>query len=199
MSRAGRPGRYSPNITGNHRAAMARHNGDGEAVVCDTHRTTWRELHRRVNRLARSMGRCGVQRGDTVALVFHNTLQFIEVNFAAQLCGAIPVPFNYRLTAAETARQLEHCDARVLLYDAMWSAAVEGALDRLGPKAPPHVIGHGATRRPGIQAYDALLAGSDEPQHVATTPDDVMDSIVLMIARCCVTAPDASTALKLGQ
>jgi acyl-CoA synthetase (AMP-forming)/AMP-acid ligase II len=155
-------GRYSPNFIGNYLIGCARNNGDGEVVIHGERRVRWRTLVERSCQLAHALGAIGIGRGDKVALVFHNTPEFIEANFAAQLLGAIPVPVNYRFTAAELTYQVGHCDARVLLYDPRWSEAVEAALPEL-----PAV-------ETAINNYETLLEGQPaEDPRVSTSADDV--------------------------
>lgn len=155
-------GRYSPNFIGNYLIGCGRNNPDGEVVIHGDRRIRWRTLVERSCRLAHALRAIGVGRGDKVALVFHNTPEFIEVNFAAQLLGAIPVPVNYRFTAAELAYQVGHCDARVLLYDEAWQEAVNAALPEL-----PAV-------ETAINDYEALLEGQPaEDPRVSTSAEDV--------------------------
>jgi len=188
-------GRYSPNIIGNYLAALGRHNAQGEAMVCGERGITWVRLVSRVNRLAQALIRHGVRRGDKVAFMFHNTPEFVEVNFAAQSCGAVPVPINYRFTAVEVARQLEHCDAVVLIYDALWAEAGEGALELLGDDAPRTLVCLGTSGRDGVQRYsDFVATGADRPPDISTSLDDV----AVMVYTGGTTGPPKGVMLTYG-
>ena len=72
-----------------------------------------------------------IPRGDKVAFVFHNTPEFLEINFGIQAAGAVPAPMNYRFIPREIEHQGNHCDARVFLYDSIWKESVEAAAPRL--------------------------------------------------------------------
>ena len=51
------------------------------------------------------------------ALLSYNCTEFLETIFAANHLGAIAMPINWRLAAAELRYILEHSEARVLVCD----------------------------------------------------------------------------------
>jgi fatty-acyl-CoA synthase len=59
----------------------------------------------------------GVGAGDVVGLLSYNNLEFLATIFAANHLGAIAMPINWRLAAAELRFILEHSEARVLVCD----------------------------------------------------------------------------------
>ena len=68
----------------------------------------------------------GVGRGDVVGLLSYNCPEFLETVFAANYLGAIAMPINWRLAAAEVRYILEHSEARALVCD---EALIECAND----------------------------------------------------------------------
>jgi acyl-CoA synthetase (AMP-forming)/AMP-acid ligase II len=182
-------GRYSPNITANYLGALARHNGDGDAILVGPRRVTWGELAARAFRIASALIRRGVRPGDKVALMFHNTPEFIEVNFAAQVAGAVPTPLNYRFTAAEAEHQLRHSDAVALFFHPRWSTAAEGALGSLGADGPRIVVG------PDHADYEAFVAGGDEADPRVTT---AWDDVAVMVYTGGTTGPPKGVMLSYG-
>ncbi len=124
-------GKYSPNVIANCLASCAMHNPGGEVVVYGDRRVTWLELWTRSSKLANALIGLGVKKGDKVCFMFHNVPEFLEVNYAVQAAGAVPVPMNYRFIAREVEYQAGHCDASVFIYDSLFNAAVEGAAPRL--------------------------------------------------------------------
>ena len=124
-------GKYSPNIIGNSFACCATHNGDGEIVIHGDQRITWSRLVRRVFQVANALIELGVRRGDKVAFLFHNTPEFLEINFGIQVAGGVPAPMNYRFIPREVEYQGNHCDAHVFLYDSVWNESVEAAAPTL--------------------------------------------------------------------
>ena len=59
----------------------------------------------------------GVGSGDVVGLLSYNNIEFLTTLFAANHLGAIAMPLNWRLAAAELHFILEHSQARALVCD----------------------------------------------------------------------------------
>jgi fatty-acyl-CoA synthase len=59
----------------------------------------------------------GVGAGDVVGLLSYNRLEFLATIFAANHLGAIAMPVNWRLAAAELRFILDHSEARALVSD----------------------------------------------------------------------------------
>ena len=122
---------HSPNIIANSFISCATHNGNGEVIIYGDRRITWSQLLPRVFKVANTLIELGVERGDKVAFVFHNTPEFLEINFGIHAAGGVPAPMNYRFIPREVEHQGNHCDARVFLYDSIWKESVEAAAPRL--------------------------------------------------------------------
>ncbi len=101
---------------------LAVHGGD---VV------TYRQMQDRAAALATGLQDLGVAVGDVVGLLSYNSLEFLEVIFAANHLGAIAMPINWRLAAAEVAYILEHSQARVFVCDEELLELGTDAADRL--------------------------------------------------------------------
>ena len=104
---------------------LAVHGGD---VV------TYRQMQDRAAALATGLPDLGVAAGDVVGLLSYNSLEFLEVSFAANHLGAIAMPINWRLAAAEVAYILEHSQARVFVCDEELLELGTDAADRLEQK-----------------------------------------------------------------
>ena len=165
-------GKFSVNMMANYLAAGARYDPRGEVLTFGDQRLDRATLKARVFRLAQALLGLGVEPSDKVAFMFHNTPQFVELNYAVQVAGAIPVPINYRFTAAEVQRQVDHCDARLLVYDTRWQDAVQGAAP--GLSQVQQLVAWGADAAPGALDYEQLLAAAEDADPaVPTGPDDV--------------------------
>src|SRR5688572_240292 len=53
---------------------------------------SFQELHERARRIGTALARHGLERGDRLGVILHDTQQFIETFFGAVLVGVIPVP-----------------------------------------------------------------------------------------------------------
>jgi acyl-CoA synthetase (AMP-forming)/AMP-acid ligase II len=78
----------------------------------------------------------GVGAGDVVGLLSYNSIEFLVTIFAANHVGAIAMPINWRLAAAELRFILDHSQARVLVCgDALVELANEATNDLGGDLA----------------------------------------------------------------
>ena len=77
---------------------------DGEALVCDELRLSWRELHHAACRCAAGLAMRGVQPGDRVVLYLGNGPEFVIATLACAWLGAVLVPISERARGPE----LEH-------------------------------------------------------------------------------------------
>jgi acyl-CoA synthetase (AMP-forming)/AMP-acid ligase II len=87
-------------------------------------RLSYRQLNAQANRFASFFGRRGVSRGDRVAVLLPNSAAFIASFYGAAKLGAIVVPLNTRLAAAELAFILADSGSSVLLHSADFSETV---------------------------------------------------------------------------
>ena len=78
------------------------------------HAFTFADVELRSARAAAMLSAAGVGRGDRVALQFPNVPAFVHLYFGVLRLGAVVVPINPLLKAAETAYALEDSGARVL-------------------------------------------------------------------------------------
>jgi len=76
-------------------------------------RTTWRDLDRRTEQLARALTEQGVGTGDRIAIELINSTELVLFVFAAWKVGAVPVPVRWDLPAWERDRLLEVVDGKL--------------------------------------------------------------------------------------
>jgi bile acid-coenzyme A ligase len=81
--------------------AVAARKGDQWAIKCLDETRSWKELHRRTNRIARGLMALGVKHGDFLTIALPNSIGFIEACYAAWKIGAIPQPVSWRLPLIE--------------------------------------------------------------------------------------------------
>ncbi|TNC26527.1 acyl-CoA synthetase [Amycolatopsis alkalitolerans] len=113
-------------------------------------RVSNRELSARVGALAAGFRELGIGRGDIVALLLYNHVEFVETLFALNRIGAAFLPLNYRLSPAEWEFILDHAGAAALLTEPEFADAVATMPVR-------HKLLLGSTRD-GWLSYDELLS-----------------------------------------
>jgi long-chain acyl-CoA synthetase len=87
------------------------------ATICQGRRQSYRELGRRVQALARALDAQGVQPGDRVAIYLLNSAEFLETVYACFEVGAVVVPLNTRLAAAELVFILNDAECKAFITD----------------------------------------------------------------------------------
>src|ERR1044071_2824556 len=98
------------------REAAASYPEKTAAVWGDT-RLTFRQTVERINRLSDALARLGIPAGDRVAGLALNCHRFFELYYAVPQMGAVIVPINFRIPAAEVKYVLDHSGARALFVD----------------------------------------------------------------------------------
>jgi long-chain acyl-CoA synthetase len=107
----------------------ALRNPDGEALVCGDVRMNWREVVQRSEDIAAGFHRLGLQRGDRVAVLLGNRIEFVLTMFAAAHAGLITVLLGTRQQKPEIAYVLTDCGARLLIHEAGLADRVPEARD----------------------------------------------------------------------
>ena len=79
---------------------------------------SYRQLHRRSARAAALLLELGVSRGDRVAILCRNRMEFFELLFACARVAAILVPLNWRMPASELKPIMDDCSANWLFHGA---------------------------------------------------------------------------------
>lgn len=86
---------------------------------------TYRELYRQVRAGAQALKtRFQIGRGDRVAVLATNELEYVVLFFALQRLGATMVPVNFRLTAREVDHIVDDSEARLIIYQEAFSGSV---------------------------------------------------------------------------
>ena len=78
---------------------------------------TWAEYATRACRLAASLGRLGVSRGDRVVLMMRNRPEFHVADMAVLLCGATPISIYFSSAPDQIAYLANHSRARVAIVE----------------------------------------------------------------------------------
>lgn len=71
---------------------------------------TYLELYHLVNQTAHGLMKEGIKKGDKLALLSKNNLDFVIINFAVAKIGAVLIPINYMLTEKDIGYILNHAE-----------------------------------------------------------------------------------------
>lgn len=126
---------------------------------------SYRELAARAIHRARSLQAMGVKPRDHVGILMHTSPAFVEVFFAAALCGAVIVPINARYRAAELAYVIENGDIATLVTSDTIAEQVS-FVERLNAALPELASAEDARRLQLTQAprlRNIVIFGSSSP------------------------------------
>lgn len=104
-------------------------NPDGEALVCGDRRLNWREVAERSAAITAGFHKLGLQRGDRVAVLLGNRIEFVLTLFAAAHAGLVTVLLSTRQQKPEIAYVLTDCGARLLIHEAALAERVPDTRD----------------------------------------------------------------------
>lgn len=85
------------------------------AIVDGNVRMTFEQIQSRVTNLAGWFQSKGIKKGEKVALLLYNSIEFIECFFALAKIGAVVVPINFRLQKAEIEYIIGNSDVKMLI------------------------------------------------------------------------------------
>ncbi|MAT04101.1 MAG: acid--CoA ligase, partial [Acidimicrobiaceae bacterium] len=154
--------------------AHHRDNRGGKEAVRDlgTGRSfTYAELDARIDAMAAHLGSLGIGRGDRVAVLAHNGVEYFDIQFACARTGAICVLLNWRLTVSELEYIIGDSSPKLLVHDTEFVANAAELQRRCDIASTLEIVG-GA---PDSAYEQALSAAAEQPvQRVALTHDDVV-------------------------
>ncbi len=121
-------------------------------------RLTYAALEDRAARLAGWLRGRGVGPGDRVGLLAHNGVEVLDALFACARLGAVAVPYNWRLAAAELADALRRTTPAALITSGELAPLLAAAGAEAG--LPPHLLHLEAPGLPGSVPYQEALAAA---------------------------------------
>ncbi len=126
--------------------AHARLSPDKIAARDSRRAITFAQWNARACRLANALLGLGLQKGDRVALLAYNRLEWMEIYVALAKAGLVAVPINFRLVGTEISYIAEHCGARAFIVEDELIDSVEGSAT---PLPLPRAAGSGSATARG--------------------------------------------------
>jgi fatty-acyl-CoA synthase len=135
------------------------------AIICGATTWTYAEFDAIVDRLACGLAGMGVAKGDRVAVLARNSHGVAALRFAVARLGAVLVPINFMLKAAEAAFILRHSGARVLATDSGLAGLAQAAssLDTDVARLLWLPSEHASEPVAGMVPFDQLTAQAGRP------------------------------------
>ena len=147
---------------------------DRDFLVFEGQRRSYAETNERINRLARALGKMGIQKGDCVGMLHVNCPQYVEGYFAAAKLGAVFVPLNFRAKADELSYMINHAGIRALFVGGRYIEMASGMLGRLNSVQELIAIDEKQQER---LFYEELISSSPSDE----VPGDIEDEAVTIL------------------
>ena len=133
---------------------------------------TWRDFADKSNRFANLLLTRGCKKGDKVAILLMNSIEWLPIYFGILKSGAIAVPLNYRYTADEIKYCLSKADCSVMIFGPEFIGRVEEICDKIPKVTNLFYVGEECPSF--ADSYDKLIeyCSSHAPEIEITDEDD---------------------------
>jgi acyl-CoA synthetase (AMP-forming)/AMP-acid ligase II len=146
------------------------------AIAFEGKRFSYARLKERVNRLADSLSKLGLKKGDRAAILEVNCNEYIEACFATAKLGAIFVPLNFRIREDELKYLVNKAEPKILFVGSRYADMVNSVKSELPSVEHFVIIGD---KDKGMEDYDGLIAsGLPEEKSFAQLADE--DTVMLL-------------------
>ena len=117
---------------------------------------TWSVFDEKANRFANMLLGRGIKKGDKVAIIMYNCLEWLPIYFGVLKTGAIAVPFNFRYDADEILYCAELAEVDVIVFDPAFIGRIEQYADKLSKNRLLIYVGDGCPSF--AESYRELVA-----------------------------------------
>ncbi|MBU2547614.1 MAG: AMP-binding protein [Proteobacteria bacterium] len=135
---------------------------DRDSIVFNDVRLTHMQYKRQCDRLAAGLARYGIQKGDRLGVVAHNSDEFMILYGAAAKIGATLLPVNWRFQQDEVEYVLGDCTPRLVFAGPNYRETVATAAPKVSSIEKKYTIGGGETE--GFTPFGELYSdeGADD-------------------------------------
>ncbi len=132
---------------------------------------TWGVFNEKANRFANMLIGRGVKKGEKVAILMYNCLEWLPIYFGVLKCGAIAVPFNFRYDAGEILYCAELAEVDIIVFGPAFIGRIESNAERLAKGRLLIYVGDSCPTF--AESYHELVADcSSQDPHVEISEDD---------------------------
>ena len=132
---------------------------------------TWKSFDEKANRFAHLLIDAGIGKGDKVAILLMNCLEWLPIYFGILKSGALAVPMNYRYTADEIKYCLELSESDALVFGPEFIGRVEEIVDHIPRVRFRYFVGQDCPSF--ADSFDERIRHfSTEDPHIPLSDDD---------------------------
>ncbi len=129
---------------------------------CETTRT-YSELNNRVNKLANGLLGLGLCKGDRVAVMLYNCVEFVEIYCATAKAGLVIAPVSWRYVGKEIQYVVANSDAKAIIVFEEFTNQIDALRSTFRKVGRSNYIVVGKTKPSGYMNLEDLIA--DSPSH----------------------------------
>ena len=130
---------------------------DKPALIMGEQSLSYGQLNRRVNQLANALLGRGLRKGDRVAVLTNNCIEFFEIYLALCKAGGVLVPINNLLRLGEMNQIVAYIRPRFIIYHQNFQELVREIMER--HPSLEQAVCLGGEPAAGHLAYEPLLVG----------------------------------------
>ncbi|MEE3314410.1 MAG: AMP-binding protein [Treponema sp.] len=132
---------------------------------------TWHVFNEKANRMANMLLSRGIKKGDKVAILMMNCLEWLPIYFGILKTGAIAVPFNFRYSSDEIKYCADLAEVDILLFGPEFIGRIESIADSISKNRLLIYVGEGCPTF--AESYRELVADcSSVAPDIKITDDD---------------------------
>ena len=132
---------------------------------------TWNVFEEKANRFANMLLSRGVKKGDKVAILLMNCLEWLPIYFGILKTGAIAVPLNFRYASDEIEYCLDLADVDILVFGPEFIGRVEEIAEKISKNRLLFYVGENCPSF--AEDYVSLVANcSSQNPNIPITDDD---------------------------
>ncbi len=134
---------------------------------------TWQVFDEKANRCANLLLSRGIRKGDKVAILMYNCMEWLPIYFGILKTGAIAVPFNFRYDADEILYCAELAEVNIVIFGPEFIGRIETHAERLSRGRLLIYVGDGCPSF--AESYHLLVAdcSSSKPEVPPITDEDL--------------------------
>lgn len=132
---------------------------------------TWSVFNEKANRFANLLIERGVQKGDKVAILLMNCLEWLPIYFGILKTGALAVPLNFRYSADEIQYCLDLAEVDILVFGPEFIGRVEEVADEIGKHRLLYYVGDGCPGFAEDYTMHTVNCSSQSPKIDVTDED----------------------------
>ncbi len=133
---------------------------------------SWNVFNEKANRFANLLLDRGIKKGDKVAILLMNGLEWLPIYFGILKTGALAVPLNFRYTASEIEYCIKLAEVDILVFGPEFIGRVEEIAEKISRNRLLFYVGEGCPTF--AEDYKNLTSNcsSQSPDIVLTEKDD---------------------------